>query len=47
MTKGDGMYKVLKRYDLDKFEVWMVGCGVVLVSIQVIEFYYSLFRGLL
>ena len=38
--------KVKKSMDLDNFEVWIVGAGIVAFSIQVLEYYYSLLGGL-
>lgn len=39
------MRNVLKRYDLDNFEVWVVGVGIVAFGVKVIEYYYSLLGG--
>lgn len=40
------MRNVLKRYDLDNFEVWVCGAGIVAFGAKVIEYYYSLLGGL-
>ena len=41
------MVKKIKKYmDLDNFEVWVVGVGIVVLGVKVIEYYYSLLGGL-
>lgn len=38
--------KIKKSMDLDNFEVWVCGAGIVVFGVKVIEYYYSLLGGL-
>ena len=41
------MRKLLKKYDLDSFEVILVSLMAVCFMVSIIEYYFNLFRGML
>ena len=41
------MRKLLKKYDLDSFEVAVMALFLVAFMAQIVEYYINLFRGIL